>query len=140
MGLKTLGPIQGPYAYKALTAATTLGIKDLNKIFDLDADGQAISFPAASTVESGTWLKVILTVDASGSWTITSGADDIEGGLAVATADDLGASTAAGPMNTIIFVTGQALAGAYVELVAVGAFWHIMGWEHQAEDITLTDV
>ena len=122
------------------SADFTLIQADSGTVFILDAIGEAITLPAAASMEIGTWFRFIVGATvATTSWTIVSADNDIHGQVQGGGIDDEGAGTGGGtPEDTITFVFDEAEEGDWVELVGDGVFWYLSGQCELAANITVT--
>ena len=129
MGIKTTGPIQGRKNVRILTADTTLTIEDSGTVFFLDATGENIIIPAASTAKGVYYEFVVNATVATSSWSIDSaGTNDLHINAFTGADGAAAASSAGTSVDGYNHVHTSAVAGDCSYMISDGTKWHAIGF------------
>ena len=127
--------------YSDLTAAGALSAADSGKTFYLNSATEFDTTLPAVALAAGFHARfVVKAAPVGASYTITSAASDIHGGLSTSDVDGTAvdsANTAGTAVDVITFVDGSAVIGDYIDIRCDGTFFYVSGHTAVAAVVTL---
>lgn len=133
--------VSNKHQFRDLTAVGALTIADSGKTFYLNSATEFdTTLPAVADAAGFHARFIVKAAPVGASYTITSAANDIHGGISTSDVD----GTAADPANTagtavdvITFVDGSAVIGDHIDIRCDGTFYYVTGLAAVAAGITL---
>ena len=127
--------------FSDLTAAGALTAADSGKTFYLNSATEFDTTLPAVADATGFHARFVVKAAPSGaSYTITSAANDIHGGMSTSDVDGTvadAANTAGTAVDVISFVDGAAVIGDYIDIRCDGTFYYVSGNTAVAAGVTL---